>query len=148
MVKVRLALGVLFLIAFPAWPGVTEVPPSLADIAGAYVGSVGGTTLQRLVVNSDGAGLFADVWFDLAGEHVTYYRVQVHSYRNWKITMTLSPVEAGDQTMGASGEASYFEMELRLSRSERYRPRSVVLVREQTFRSMLDFAHATWPAPE
>lgn len=146
--KIRLALSALLLIAFPAWPGVTELPPSIADVAGAYVGSVGGTTLQRLVVNSDGTGLFADVWFASDGEHVTYYQIKVDSYRNWKIVMELSPVEAGDQTMRASGEASYFEMKLRLSRSERYRPRSVFLVREQTFRSMLDFAHATWPAPK
>jgi hypothetical protein len=134
------ALALSASVLSPLMSTVREVPPPLSELAGAYVGSVSGATLQRLVLNPDGSGHFVDVWFDSGGHRALSYAVAVRDYKNWRIRMQLTPLKSGDRPLRVEGEASFFEMSLQLSATEKYRKRSVRLYRETTFMSMLETA--------
>lgn len=138
----KTSLVLLFLLFQLPASAVREVPPPVSQLAGSYVGSVAGVSLQRLVLNADGSGIFDDVWFDAAGRYLTRYRVNVQSRSEWRIAMVLTPVEPGRKPLRLSGEADYSSMKLNISASERYRKRKLRLFRERTFQELLDFSRA------
>lgn len=139
LAKITLAALLLFLPG-TASSTVVMVPPPLSQLAGVYVGSVSGVSLQRLVLNADGSGTFDDVLYDARGNQLTRYHVKVRSRSGWGIDIELTPAEAGLKPLRLRGEADFFLMKLSISASERHRKRKLRLFREGTFQDLLDFA--------
>jgi hypothetical protein len=131
-------------LALPAGSTVRELPPPLEQLAGSYVGATAGSTLQRLVLLPNGSGYFTDVWFDSNEKHALTYSFHVKTYRDWKIQIVMEPI-GGGAPIRAEGKANYFQLQLRLGATARYRQRDLVLAREQTFQSLLDYAHQVSP---
>jgi hypothetical protein len=139
LAKISIA-ALLLLVTGTASSTVRMVPPPLSQLAGAYVGSASGVSLQRLVLNADGSGTFDDVVYDARGNQLTRYHVKVRSRSVWRIDFELTPVEAGLKSLRLRGEADFFLMTLSISASERHRKHKLMLFREGTFQELLDFA--------
>ncbi|HEV8241976.1 MAG TPA: hypothetical protein VGS57_21605 [Thermoanaerobaculia bacterium] len=126
-------------MASPVRSTIREVPPSLATVAGIFVGSTSGTTVQRLLLNADGTGDFVNVAFNSSSNKVSRYNVRVRSFTNWKIALDLVSA-SGARPIRATGELRFFDASLRLPAMEGYRARSIRLFREQTLMSMMETA--------
>lgn len=138
-----LGLGVALLTVLVAAAPATVViiPPPLSQLAGTYVGSVGGTTLQRLVLDEEGQGYLVDVWWDAKGNHSEIYKVRLRQRTGFRVELTLEPVAAKQLRQPvARGDADSFLIRLKFPETDRYRSRSITLFHEHTWQSMLDYA--------
>ncbi len=115
-------------------------PVPLERLQGTYFGSVAGTTVQRLVLGSDGSGTFFDVWEDSSGLHADKYIVRTLSRKGWNIELELTPASGVSNVVRARGTADFFDMKLDVGATSRYRKRSLRLYREPVVERLREFA--------